>query len=277
MLVPMRGSIQKLISLSALLFISFTAQVRANEVIYWDTDFGFDPDSVIISPGDKVTWYNIDVFSVQIWVEGFAPFTLGSGQGVYAIFNTPGVYSMDSNYGDTGTIVVDIPPTVTITNPVNNAVFSAPATFEIKTSASSDSLSVTFMLDSGLGQGEQFLDFDSEAPFTSGLTNLEVGTYTLRAIANDGYSEASDTISFTVNEAVIVPVITLSNPRVSGAQFLFDANGLTPGKTHVLQDSTNCIAWTSIATNVAAASTRTFTNSTSASRRFYRVFQVQGP
>ncbi len=275
MFTSMRGAFQKLFTVSAVLFASFTTQVRADATVYWDFDNGFSPSTAVISPGDKVTWWNMDVygFDVTITVTGFLPFTLSPGDGVYAILNTPGMYSMTSNWDHSGSVVVNIPPSVTITNPLNNAVFSAPATVQIKTSTSANVASVGFWLDSGAGP--EFLDYDYDVPFSYGLTNLAAGSYILTATASDGYSEISDSISITVNE--VAPVITLSNPRLSGTNLLFDVNGLTTGKTHVLQHSINCAAWTSVSTNIAAGSTCTFTNSMPAGGHFYRVIQLADP
>jgi plastocyanin len=275
MLTSMRGTFQKLLILSALLLAAFTTRVQADETVIWDFDDGFSPSTVVISPGEKVTWVNLDVygFSVRITVTGYQPFTLGPGQAVFGIFNTLGTYSMSSDWGDSGSVFVTVPPTVTITNPVNNAVFSAPATFQIETSTSDNASYAWFYLDSG--SGPELLDYDFEPPFSYGLTNLAAGSYILTATVTDNYSEASDSISITVSE--VASVITLSNPRLSDAGFLFDVSGLTAGKTHVLQHSTNCAVWTAIATNVATSSTHTLTNSAATSGRFYRVLELAAP
>lgn len=77
----------------------------------------------------------------------------------------------------------------------------------------------------------------------------------------------------TINEVVAV-TITLSSPRLSGGAFLFDAAGLTVGKTNVLEVSTNLTGWTAMATNMAAGSSMTFTNSVISGSQFYRVIQL---
>ena len=74
--------------------------------------------------------------------------------------------------------------------------------------------------------------------------------------------------SGTGSVTVILPAppgIVLESPRKVGNQFLFDATGLTVGKTNVLLASTNLTAWTAISTNIAANTSMTFTNATTLS------------
>ena len=69
------------------------------------------------------------------------------------------------------------------------------------------------------------------------------------------------------------PGIVLESPRKERNQFLFDATGLTVGKTNVLLASTNLTAWTAISTNLADSTSMTFTNATTLSRRFFRLLE----
>lgn len=102
-----------------------------------------------------------------------------------------------------------------------------------------------------------------------------------------------DTFSFTFNNAgtftyhdkldsgtgtitVIPPTslaIVLEAPRIEGNQFLFDATGLTVGKTNVLLTSTNLTSWVATITNVAVATSWTFTNATVLPRRYFRLLE----
>jgi hypothetical protein len=125
---------------------------------------------------------------------------------------------------------------------------------------------------------EFFVDTNSigdvfTAPYTSTVTNLPAGTYTLTAIVTDyNYDQATNAITITVSAA---PAIVLSAPRFAGNQFLFDVAGLTVGKTNVVQYCTNLSAgsWTATATNVATSGSRTVTNAPGGAACFYRVFQ----
>jgi len=102
-----------------------------------------------------------------------------------------------------------------------------------------------------------------------------------------------DTFSFTFNNAgtftyhdeldsgtgtitVILPTspaIVLEAPRKEDSQFLFDATGLTVGKTNVLLTSTNLTSWVATITNVAVATSWTFTNATALPRRYFRLLE----
>lgn len=76
---------------------------------------------------------------------------------------------------------------------------------------------------------------------------------------------------------VVAPVateISLTTPVIAGNQFLFEANGLTPDKTNVLEVSTNLTSWTAVATNVAASSSASFSRPVVSSSQFFRVVQL---
>jgi len=79
--------------------------------------------------------------------------------------------------------------------------------------------------------------------------------------------------TITVNPVVVTPVINLESPRLAGGQFLFEATGLTVGKTNVLLRSTNLTAWLPLSTNVAASASVTFTNAATG-QGFYRVLEL---
>src|SRR5204863_1660840 len=101
-----------------------------------DDGFSFSPDPVNIVAGEYVYWVD----------DGSGPYLISSDTGAWAPFQTPngvvftqpGQYGYHDDAGDFGTVFVtpNIPPSVTITNPATNAVFSAPATFTISTDAS---------------------------------------------------------------------------------------------------------------------------------------------
>ena len=148
-------------------------------------------------------------------------------------------------------MIVNIPPSVAITNPLNNAVFPAPATFNIQADASDtadDYISdVQFFL--GTSDSTNLLEDVYSAPFTTTVTNLAAGTYVLIAVATDSRgAQATNAITITVGGAVV----NLLAPRITDGRFLFDVTGLTAGKTNVLQTSTNLVSWQSTKTNLAA-------------------------
>jgi len=68
--------------------------------------------------------------------------------------------------------------------------------------------------------------------------------------------------------------IVLESLRIESGQYIFDASGLTAGKTNVLQTSTNLTSWTSVITNIAPDSIMTFTNPATQNKRFFRIYEV---
>jgi hypothetical protein len=253
--------------------LTTTVQLRGDETVDWNYFDGFTPVSVVISPGETVTWRNMDdFFDVTINVAGASSFTLDQFEEQNVVFPFTGTFGVTSDQNDHGSVIVNLPPSVTITNPLNDATFFAPASFSVQVSSSdADGITqVEFYLDSILGT--EYLGVDYEAPYSVTVANLPPGDYTLTAYAYDPYRRSSDSIAITVVENSAA--IQLGNPRLAGGKFLFDVNGLTGGKTNVLQSSTNFVAWTSIVTNVAAGASATFTNSYSASACFYRVMEL---
>ena len=99
--------------------------------------------------------------------------------------------------------------------------------------------------------------------------------HTFSNVGTFNYFDEADTGTGTIT--VIPPAppgIVLESPRKEGTQFLFDATGLTVGKTNVLQASTNLISWTAIKTNVADNTAMTFTNAMTLPRRFFRLLEL---
>jgi plastocyanin len=256
---------QVLVSVAGLLY----AVHAHGDVVVTDDGFSFSPDPVNIVVGEAVYWQD----------DGSGPYQIISDSGAWAPFDTPGGirftqtgnYSYHDDAADFGTIHVapNVPPSVTITNPVTNAVLTAPATFVFGADASdsdSDGLSdVEFYV------GTNLVDDVFSPPFTTTLTNLAAGTYSLMVIAYDNAgAKATNSIAISVQN------ITLTAPRLVAGQLQFNASGLTIGQTNVLQSSTNLAStanWVALATNVATASSVSFTNSLKRAA-FFRLLQL---
>lgn len=253
---------------------------RGDVNISWTLGGGFSPSNPTISPGESATWWNADPhgFDVTITVSGFSPFTLYPGEGAGAPFPNAGTYSMQSDWGDSGTLTVAVaalPPSVSITNPVDGASVPANSPFDIEVEATAEAgmYSVEFYLETS-DFSWYYIGTDYTPPF-SATTNLTEGTYMIHAFASDLlFQSDQDTINITVVTAPATPV-TLENPRSANGQFLFDIDGLAVGNTTVVQCCTNLSigTWTSIATNTATSTTATVTNTATAEPRFYRVYQ----
>jgi plastocyanin len=265
------------IFLFAGLFLSFTVQVRADATVYWDFDNGFSPSTVVIGPGEKVTWWNVDPygFDVLITFSSSFSFTLRNLHGQAVTFpSQPGTYNYQSDWGNYGAVIVNVPPSVTITNPPNNAVLSAPATFNLQATASDtadDYVSdVQFYL--GTSDGTNALEDVFTAPYSTTVTDLPAGTYFLIAVTTDSRgAQATNAITITVGS---VGPVTLAAPRISAGQFLFNVTGLTTGKTNLLQTSTNLLSWKSANTNIAASASMTVTNVPSSGPHYFRILQL---
>ena len=68
--------------------------------------------------------------------------------------------------------------------------------------------------------------------------------------------------------------IAFAAPRLDGGQLLFNAIGLTVGKTYLMQVSTNLTSWTPISTNVAVDISLGFTNAMTLREQYFRFFQL---
>ena len=98
---------------------------------------------------------------------------------------------------------------------------------------------------------------------------------------NLGTGEANTYGAFGLQSGQLVGGLTLIPPpplvleasHNKGGLFLFDATGLTVGKTNVLLTSTNLTSWVPVATNIAATASLTFTNTTALPRRFFRLLE----
>jgi len=205
-----------------------------------------------------------------------APFTITTGSlaaGDYALTAVATAAGISATSSVVNISVVSLPaPTVSITNPVNNAVFTAPANVTIAATAAVSGGSVTnvtfFGNSSSLGSA-------STAPFTITSGNLAAGNYALTAVATAGGASATSSV---VNITVVSPVaISATAPNITNGQFSFDYTA-NPGLTYVVERSSNLVGWLPIATNVASSNPAHFTdNLIRNSSLFYRVGRRPNP
>ena len=265
------------ILLFATLFLSHVPQARGDASVYWEFGNGFSPSTVVIGPGETVTWINDDLFGfdVQVTLDNSLSFHLLPFYSHAVTFNVPaGTYGYSSGDGDYGSVIVNVPPSVAITNPPNHTVMSAPATFTLQATASDTAddnvTDVQFYI--GTSDGTNAIEDVFMEPYNTTMTDLAAGTYFFIAVATDSRgAQATNAITITVGGSTAV---TLGAPRISAGQFLFDVSGLIAGKTNLLQTSTNLLSWKSAKTNVAAAAFMTVTNNTAFGPNFYRILQL---
>jgi plastocyanin len=257
----------------------------------------FDPNPVNISAGEYVVWVCNDMngpYDIESENGTWSGGTISNpGDSVAVQFLSPGSYSyIDYNFNNGGvgtvSVVANVVPTVNIANPTNNAVFTAPASFNFIAVASDTDADGLFEFASFVGTtnvADQFAMPVSPYGVTTAytpkmtnstmVTNLPAGTYTLSVQAFDN---ANTTVSGSVTITVQNPAgIILTPATVLAGKFRFDVAGLTAGKTNVVQASTNLASsanWVSLATNVASGSSASYTNVAGPGRRYFRILQL---
>ena len=245
----------------------------------------FNPRNVTITVNDAVRWAwagssthsTTHSGTPRLWDSGEK--RTGSFTNIFtAAGNYP--YFCTEHSSQTGSVIVqqgaNTPPTVTITNPPNNAVFAAPATFVLRASAS-DAEGPIARVD--FFRGTMLMGIDTTSPYSWTVSDLTAGTYTFEAVAWDSggaptAARATNTIIVLVVDA---PAPQITNPQwVAPGQFQFSYSA-TPGIRYAVDSTTNLALWRSVATNTAAGSSVSVTNPASATSEFFRVRRLPNP
>ena len=244
-------------------FVPATTNINAGDTVVWTWDVGFNS-------------HNVTSTSIpQVW----PPSPTQSGPATFSVtFTNAGTYPYEcSIHFFTGSIIVaavNVPPSVSITNPSTGTVFSEPANVTIQASAADSAGTVTnveFLVDATV------LTNETAPPFSAITDGLAAGSYMLSAIASDNMGvRATNAIAISV--VTSMPIV-ISAVQTSSTSFKFNYMA-APGLRYVVQYSTNLAApnWTAIVTNTAASNPQTFvdTNATN-SPAFYRVGQLPNP
>ena len=203
------------------LFAGCTAVQAANVNVSVGNNF-FNPANVTINVNDQVTWtWSAGSFSHNTTGPGTPPLWSSPTQssGTFSrVFTTAGTfaYRCTLHIGMNGSVTVqggNTPPTVSITSPANNAVLIAPATFTVTATASDTGGSVSQV---EFLRGATSLGVDTISPYSTNVSNLAAGTYTISAVATDNLGlRATNSITLIVNAR---PTVTLNTPT-NGAVF----------------------------------------------------------
>jgi plastocyanin len=183
-----------------------------------------------------------------------------------------------ANKGMTGTINVlapNVPPSVTVTNPANGAVFSAPADVTIQASASDTDGTVTNVR---FFAGTTVLANETAAPFAVVTNNLAAGSYTFSAVATDN-GGLTATNAVTISVVTPVPLALGASTPLSATSFQFNY-AANVGLRYVIQEASDLTTanWTSISTNTATSNPMTFVDTNAiANPGFYRVIRQPNP
>jgi unsaturated chondroitin disaccharide hydrolase len=101
------------------------------------------------------------------------------------------------------------PPTVSITSPANNTVYTAPATITIKATASDADGTISNVK---FYMGSTYLKTIFTSPYTFTVSNIPAGIYvfTAKATDNQGFQTVSAPVTITVSNAAIVTLRSFS-------------------------------------------------------------------
>jgi plastocyanin len=170
---------------------------------------------------------------------------------------------------------VAVPPTVSITNPTNNATFSAPASFTLMATASDTSGTVT---DVQFFEGATSLGNVTTSPYSVPVNNLAAADYTFSAVAANNSGQTA-TNAVTIHVVTAVPIVLSAPQFLPPSDFRFDYTANT-NLNYIVQRSTDLTGsnWTTLGTNQASGSPVIFndTNATGNSA-FYRVGLLPNP
>jgi len=183
-------------------------------------DFAFSPATVAIKPNDSVKWSwtgnnHSTTSTTGLWNSGvhnagFIFTNTFANSGTFPYMCTVHTFM-------TGSVIVSNAanqlPTVTITNPPNNSVFNAPASFTLAASASDPDGTVSQV---EFFRGATSLGADTTSPYSVPVNNLAAGTYTFSAVATDNASGKTTNSIIVIANAL--PTVSITNP-VSGATF----------------------------------------------------------
>jgi plastocyanin len=255
----------------------FDAAFAASTHIVQMGNFNFTPRVLTITNGDTVTWMN----------NSGLPHDSTSSNGIWAspVFQAPTTYSRQFNTAgafpyycfthrfnnQNGTIIVAAPnarPTVTITNPVNNATFTAPATFKIEARATDTDGNVTQVQFTGPG-GSSITD--TATPFNTTATAVPAGNYTITAIATDN-AGGKDTNSIMVVVKDPPKPVTLAMPAIGSTNISFSFLSES-GRTYTVEFKSQLDAtlWETLTSFMANGTNATVSDSKTNAQRFYRV------
>lgn len=179
--------------------------------------FGNDVYAVVLGPSSTAFWSK--VYNKDSDGDGF---TNGQELGDPNGTGNPAPGAQVTNPGDASShpvVVVNQPPSVNVTSPVEGAVLTEPFNGLLSASASDS--------DGSVAQVEFFLNGISAGivttpPYEVGAAGLAAGAYTLTATATDdkAATKTSTAIHFTVNAA---PSVSLTSPA-SGSTFITPAD-----------------------------------------------------
>jgi len=272
------------------LFLALSASAVTNYTVIVNSDF-FSPRDLTIGQGDTVLWTNAAsvthtstsgntnncTTATSFWGSGnilphttfsvtFTNFTAGAYPYLCTIHCG---FNMKASLTITNAVVVNLPPTVALTNPPTGARFPAPAGFVLQASASDADGSVTNVQ---FFSGANALGNVAAAPYHFSVTGLPAGNYAFTAQATDNRGAVST--SAVVNVFVQTNALLTAPARLPNGQFRFTIHGIA-GQTYATEASSNLTGWSALGTNLAPTDVFDVTDATATNvlLRFYRARQ----
>jgi chitinase len=113
-------------------------------------------------------------------------------------------------------------------------------------------------------------------PYSIVASNLSAGSYALTSIASDNGGLMSTSAPVTIS--VVTPLaVTLSSPIRNNGRFEFNYTA-NAGLRYAIENSSNLVNWTSLATNTASGGTELYGEAFDVNfLRFYRVERLLNP
>lgn len=280
----------KIKSLACLIALSSASSFAAVTNLVQIGNFFFNPTNLTINVGDSVRWTNTvaalathDVTRTNLpfpWLSGDLTTANRTFQltftsaGNFPYYCNRHVYAnLPSNLHpeQTGTVAVvsaNLPPSVSLTNPVANATFRAPTNLLLQAHATDDNAVTNVQFFSG----PALLGSVTSPPFQLPLNNAAAGNYSFTARAHD--SGGLSATSSPVNVFILTNAHLTAPERLANGQFRFTVQGIA-GQAYTAERSTNLLLWTPFATNLAPANTFNITDSTAPGvlERHYRTRQ----
>jgi RHS repeat-associated protein len=184
------------------------------------------PATITLTAGASAPEANDTVARVDFYANGALIGTDTSKAYSFAWTNpAPGTYTLTAVATDgqgaqttsaARTITVNpanLPPTVNLTGPANNAIYALPATITLTAGATAPEANDTVAKVDFFANGV-LIGTDTTKAYSFAWTNPNPGTYTLTAVATDGQGAQTTSAArtITVNAANLPPTVTLKSP-----------------------------------------------------------------
>lgn len=180
-----------------------------------DNSNGYPKDVEIATSVDNVTWTTPITTTFASTTSWQTAYFTGSGAKylrIKVISTISGANTCSMAEVKLRGCAANVYPTVTITSPLNNAPFTAPAAINITANAADTDGTITKV---DFYNGATLLGSDASSPYTFTWSSVSTGNYNLTAIATDNSGATTTSTIVTIVVAVpanILPVTSITSP-----------------------------------------------------------------